>query len=85
MRARKPFLLTLSVSGGLAVVIAILLLPSYAGAALAVAVAILWCVWLERHPPVDRLECSDSRVASSLIRYRIVVISTTHKKVIKMM
>ena len=53
MPANKVVLMTLSVFGGLVVLAAITLLPAFDGAALAVAIAMLWCWWLEHHPSVD--------------------------------
>ena len=53
MRANKVVLVILSVFGGLFVLAAITLLPAFEGAALAVAIAMLWCWWLEHHPSVD--------------------------------
>ena len=53
MRAGKSVLVTLSVLGGLVVSAGIILLPAFVGAALAVAVAMLWCWWLEHQSLID--------------------------------
>jgi hypothetical protein len=52
VRWSKSALATLSVSGGLAVLVAIALLPVYAGVAVALGSAASWCWWLEHHPTI---------------------------------
>ena len=53
MRARKPVLVTVSVLGGLIALVGITVLPAFVGFVLAVAIAMVWCSWLEHHPAVD--------------------------------
>jgi hypothetical protein len=53
---------TLSVVGGLIVLAAITLLPAFEGAALAVAIAMLWCWWLEHHPSAGESASASGRL-----------------------
>lgn len=53
MRASKPVLVTVSVLGVLVVFGGITVLPPFVGFVLAVAIAMLWCWWLEHHPSAD--------------------------------
>ncbi len=53
MRASKPVLVTVSALGGLVVFGGTIVLPPFVGFVLAVAIAMLWCWWLERHRSLD--------------------------------
>jgi hypothetical protein len=82
VRVTKPILLTLSIPAGLAVLVAIILLPAYAGAALTLSAAIGWCMWLERHPSVEFIDGPEGRVRALVVAIPHIVKSKSRKNII---